>query len=368
MNRTYLTQLDDEQIDELLAYTPSYTPQNAESIRKMFLQKTAIKRKPVMRVLFAAAIIVIIFSFSLTALAVSGIIDFGSLFNSIFANPETTPYIISDDMINITQSGTSRANESIADIIANSSDDLLIEPIAGFIDGLSLYLQLKITSQNDNPIPDMLYIIDGTSIRNIGDVAVSHIDEKTAIISFESHILYDYKSGDDVIINFNALSSLPIVVENRPGSAPAEPPPEPIDSNEESYVTPIDNAVTFYGDWEIRVSGENVLESRFIDCSVLGLSAQVRISATSLEVQLYSDENEPFDVTADSLDNEIPLDLPIESGFVTVMLTDGRIVELMFNGVIFDTMTASFMYSMEFVNPADVVSIDFYGNEIMVFD
>jgi hypothetical protein len=322
----------------------------------MFLQKTAVKRRPFRSVFLAAAIIVMTLTLSITALAVTGIIDLGSIFNSIFANPEANPYILSDDTIEITHSSETSTNETIIGFTANGSDDLMIEPIAGFIDGVSLYLQLKITAQNDNHIPDRLYIIDGTSIRNIGDVAISHIDEKTAIISFLSHILYDFNVGDDVTISFNAISSMPIKVENRPDNAPTEPPPEPVDSNDVSYVAPTENAITFFGDWKITVSADSIMQPRTIDSNFRGLSAEIRINATSVEVKVFADEDVPFDF--DNVDDRLPSSFD-DAETLVITLADGRVIVPMFNGDNMDFSMVAYAFSMEFINPADVVAIEF---------
>jgi hypothetical protein len=357
MNHTYITELDEKQLDELMTYTPSYDQQNAENIRKMFLQKTAVKRRPLKQVLIAAAVIVMTLAFSLTALALTGVINFGAFFNSIFANPEAAPYVSTDEMITITTNGDEPLNESFAGF-TESSNDILIEPIAGFIDGISLYLQLKLTSQNDNPIPDRLYIIDGTSIKNLGDVAISHIDEKTAIISFVTHILYDFNVGDDITIRFNAISSMPIKVENRPDNVPTEPPPQPVDSDDVTYVAPTENAITFLGDWTITVSTDSVIQPITVDSNFRGLSAEIYISATGIEVTIFADEDVPFDL--DNVDSRLPM-YSREDEVLIISLTDGRAVKPLLNAINMDYSMAAYGHSMEFINPADVVAIEFDG-------
>ena len=311
-------------------------------------------RKPKLRIVAIAAIVCVLIFGSAAALAVTGVIDFGYFYNSIFSNPEAELYVSTDDMISI----------------VGSSTDLEIEPIAGFIDGEKLYVQLKLTSLNDVSIPERLYVIDGSYIVNVGDVTISHIDEKTAMITFMSHIRPTDNEGKNIHLKFNAISSEPISVENRSDNIPTDPPPVPTDENEVVYAIEYYDAVTFLGDWEITVSANSVLFSRYIECNVFGLSTQVRISATSFEIKLFSNDDSPFNPESsyeNKNDTGLPFELPEgETGGVSLTLDDGSIIEGIFQGMIFDAKIASYWYSTQFVNPVNVVSINFYGEVIDV--
>jgi len=316
-------------------------------------------RKPKLRIAAIAAVISILIIGSATALAVTGIIDFGALYNSIFANPEASQYVSTEDMIIITENNNNHVNKSITGFIENS-DDLLIEPVAGFIDGECLYLQLKLTSQNENPIPDILYIIDGNMLVNVGDVAISHINEKTAIISFMSHI---YNYGDTVVLQFNAISSMPISVESRPDAPSEEPDPVPVDSNEVSYVTLTENAITFLGNWKIEISADSFIEPRYIGSNFRGLVTEIRIQATSIEVSIYADDDVPFDL--DNIDSRLPINLDeIESLVIT--LSDGRKIKPLLNGDMMDSIMISYGYFMEFIIPSDIIAIEFDGENLLL--
>ena len=311
-------------------------------------------RKPRLRLVAIAAIVCVLIFGSAAALAVTGVIDFGSFYQSIFSNPEAEPYVSTTDMIKL----------------IGSSDDLEIEPIAGFIDGEKLYIQMKITSMNDKSIPEQLYIIDGDYIVNVGDVTISHLDEKTALITFMSHIKSKDREGTTIYLMFNAISSEPISVENRPDNIPTDPPPVPVDNNDVGQDIKYSDAITFFGNWEIAVSANSILFLRYIDAHIFGLSSSVRIGATSFEIQLFSNDDNPFnpDSEYNNIENTgLPLDLTdIEDGEVFITLDDGTVIIGILQGVTFDNYIASFWYSTEFINPVNVISINFYSEIIPV--
>jgi hypothetical protein len=88
MEHSIITELSEDRLNELLAYTPSFTAENLENIKKRCLQNKAIRRKTGRRTLLAAAIAVAIISLSGIALAVSTGFDFGSFYNSLLNNPK----------------------------------------------------------------------------------------------------------------------------------------------------------------------------------------------------------------------------------------------------------------------------------------
>jgi len=88
MEYNLITELSDERLDELLAYTPAFSAENLENIKKRCLPIKADRRKTGRRALLAAAIAAVIISLSGIALAVSSGFDFGSFYNSLFNNPD----------------------------------------------------------------------------------------------------------------------------------------------------------------------------------------------------------------------------------------------------------------------------------------
>jgi len=291
------------------------------------------------RVLLVAAIAVLTITFSVTALATTGIIDFGGFYNSIFSNPEASPYVSSEDMISVNGSG----------------DDLIIEPIAGFIAGdENLYIQLKLTILNNMPTPEAISILNGDYPINLADTTVVKVDENTVIISFKTHSGHWDNQTEMMSVRFNAISSVP----------PWAYYTENFDSTKDTF--------TYFGDWEVLVSTNSRVEPRHVEGSFEEREAKVRIEATLIEIQVFGNEEAPF--IADStgwIDYRHDLD-----GTIKITLHDGRIIE---ESMIASSVGAGSDYSfvedngnrnygmasywcdIEFIYPADVIGIELFG-------
>ena len=286
-----------------------------------------------------AAVITICVILCGTALAANGIIDFGRFYNSIFSNPEAEPYVSTEDMISI----------------IGNSDDLVIEPIAGFIDGdWKLYIQLKLTVQNGVPLPEALYILDGDHLINLGEVAITKVDERMAIISFRALNGRGNDRSEAISVKFDAISSEQYVI-----------------------VGTSEDTITYFGDWEILISADNVIETRFVEGNFEGRSALVRIEATVVEVQVFGGEDSPY-LTDSSGRINYSYD---PEGTIKITLADGRVIEESMvesfadavgngNNDTFDEHgnriygMASYWCRLEFVNPADVISVELFGEPV----
>jgi hypothetical protein len=269
---------------------------------------------------------ILILSLATTALAVSGIIDFGRFYNSIFLNPEASPYVSTDKLISI----------------VGGSDELLIEPLAGFIGGeWNLYIQLKLTALNDVPLPEALYILDGDSPVNIGDTVITKMDERTAIISFRTHSGRSDSQSETISLTFNAVSSVPYRIDNT-----GNPDTAPIVGMPGSF----EDAFTYFGDWEVLVSANSLIDTKFIEGSFEGHNATVRVEATVIEFQIF----------ADYYNNPFPFDI-MEEDKVTILLSDGLSIHPKLQGTMYDSEMAAIWYAIDFINPADVIGIEFCG-------
>ena len=298
-----------------------------------------------------AAVIVLSIVLATAALAVSGVIDFGRFYNSIFSNPEASSYISTDEMISV----------------IGNSNDLSIEPIAGFIGGeWNIYIQLKLTSQSDVPLPETLYILDGDFPINLGETTITKLDERTAIVSFRTHNGRKDSQTETISVKFNAVSSVPYRIDNagNPDSAPIVGIPGSLE-----------NAITYYGDWEVLVSANSLIETRFVEGSFEGRNATVRIEPTEIEIQVFGNEYAPFVVDSSGWIN-YRFD---PEGTIRITLADGRVIEE--SGVQVsagagsnndavdehgnrDYGMASYWCDIEFANPADVISVELYGEPI----
>ena len=304
-----------------------------------------------MRALLIAAVAVLALAFSVTALAATGFIDFGKFYNSIFSNPEASPYISTNDMISIN----------------GNSDDLSIEPIAGFIGGeWNLYIQLKLTALNDVPIPETLYILDGDFPINLGATTITAVDEKTAIISFRTHSGRRDSQTETISVRFDAVSSVPHRIDNT-GNQDTAPIVGMPDSMKDAF--------TYYGDWEVLVSTNSQIGTRFIEGSFEGRSATVRIESTVIEIQVFGSADAPFLVDSSGWIN-YRYD---PDGTMKITLADGRVIEESrvevsagagSNNDAVDEQgnrvygLASYWCNIEFLNPAEVISVELYGESI----
>jgi hypothetical protein len=314
------------------------------------VEKNKVKLKSFLTI---AAVITVLAALCGTALAAAGIIDFGKFYNSIFSNPDASPYVSTNDMISISGGG----------------DDLLIEPIAGFIAGEgNLYIQLKLTALNDIPLPETLYILNGNHVINLGDVVISKVDERTAIISFRTHDGRRDSESEMISLKFDAVSSVPMRIDNN-----GEPDSAPIVSICES--DSLENAITYSGQWEVLVSSNSIIETRYVDGNFEEREARVRIEATVVEIQVFGNEYAPFLV-----DSSGSINYRFDSkGTIRITLVDGRVIE---NSMVEseagagsnndavdehgnrDYGMASYWCSIEFINPADVIGIELFGEQV----
>ena len=414
MENNIITEMDEQRIDELLAYTPNYSEQNADNIKNLFLQKTVKKPSFGRRVLLAAAIAAVTVALSGIALAATGF-DFGTVFTSIFNSKQAAPYVQTGDSI------TMQSNDG----------DVSVEPIAAFFESArsGLYLKLRVNDPSDaGVLSDSLIILNNGIELNTGRVIVDVIDEKTVTASLfitpmltaDSTVRFDtIASGitnydEAQLTSFNIGEHIgvdrSIIVQGAEfveitgltvdggmlkikfcdsdasvygwGSAflgVMMPDGETIWANgistnhetgerfadiEIGSLSPDDLTLVWYGqradhtmtgNWEFTVSGDNLLETRWLDGEFEGNSVQVCLGATLVEFQISANYlNEEFPYT------NFPYDLEA-SDAVTILLTDGTTVHPRFSASMVDSMTASFSYDMGFVNPIDVVSVTFCG-------
>jgi hypothetical protein len=252
--------------------------------------------------------------------------------------------------------------------VIGSSNDLSIEPIAGFIGGeWNLYIQLKISALNDAPIPETLYILDGDFPINLGDTTISKVDERTAIVSFLTHSGRRDSQSETINVKFNAVSSAPYRIDNS-----GNPDSTPVVGLPASF----EDAFTFYGDWEVLVSTNSLIENRFVEGSFEGRNATVRIESTVIEIQVFGNEDAPFLVDASGWINY----RYNPEGTMKITLSDGRVIEEsrveVSAGAGSDNDAVdehgnrvygmvSYWCNIEFVNPADVISVELYGEPIV---
>ena len=420
MDNSIITELNERRVDELLAYTPDYSDQNAENIRKLFMHKTARKHKAGRRLLLAAAIAAVAVALSGIALAATGY-DFSSIFDSIFSNRKAAPYIRTGDGITV----------------VSNAGDVSVEPLAAFYEPArcGLYIKLRIDDLAEaGVLSDSLFFLNSGIDVNTGRVIVDFIDANTItaslfispVMNAESTVRFNtiasgitgyyeaqltgFNIGEHIGIESSVIVQGAEFVEitgitldrgmlmiefhdSDPsvygwGSAflgVMSPDGETIWGDgistntmtgercayiEIGKANPDDLTLvwngqradhTITGNWEFTISGGNLLETRWLDGEFEGNSIRVLLGATLVEFQISADylgDNDEFPLT-----NSFPYD-PMASEAATILLADGTTVYPRFSASMLDSMTASFSYEMGFVNPVDIVSVTFCGTTI----
>jgi len=276
-----------------------------------------IKRTFVM----TAAIVTLTFAIVTTALAVSGTIDFGSIFRSIFSNEQAMPYIQTGEDITV------HANEG----------EVEVELIAAFWDDTrigGLYLELKIHDPTGARLSDTLVLLRWDEwlgydpITNPwGQAEVEFLDNYTLRASFFVYGGLELTEAGDILVRFDMIAS---GIQDSGVSLSTE------------YAEH-----TMLGNWEFVIPNDTALQAGIFKGYFEGHRTQVTLGATNVEIEIFVGN---FDIF-----QENPLIL---------YLADGTTVKPRFNGAEGGCDMATLQYSMDFIHPEDVVRITFRGVEI----
>ena len=271
----------------------------------------------------AAIVAVIMLMFATTALAVSGVIDFGGVFQSIFRNETAAPYIqIGEDI-------TTHANEG----------EIEVELIAAFLDNTrigGLYLELKIHDPTGERLSESLVLLRRDErlgydpISNPwGQVEVEFLDDYTLRAGFFVDNGLALTEAGDILVRFDMIAS---GIQNQDSGVALST----------EYA-----AHTMLGNWEFVIPSDTALQAGTFEGYFEGHLTRVTLGATNVEIEIFVGD---FDIFQDN-----PL---------VLYLADGTSVEPRFNGAEGGCDMATLQYSMDFIHPEDVVRITFRGVEI----
>ena len=373
------------------------------------------------RFAIAAAAVVLIFALATTALAVSGIIDFSTIFDSIFRNKEATPYIQTGDDIAV------QPYEPL------SEDEITVEPIAAFLEPArsGMYLELRITDPTGTRLSDSLLFLTRSGLMeyplSTGDVSVELIDKNTAIASLfitpvdaDGATIQIVKIASDISYYYEAQPTEFKIGEHLSIDAPVIVPGA--EFIEVTGITLSDGMLTIafrgsdatvygWGDaflgvekpdgeiiWGNGVSASDNTEIRTSYIAIGDLSPddltlvwngsrakyaingnwEFTVSGQNvLETRMIDGEFEgnnvrvmlgatsiEFLIEADYFSNPFPYDIHAADA-VAIVLNDGTILHPRLASNMNDSMTASFAYTMGFTNPDNVESVMFYGTTIV---
>jgi len=365
----------------------------------------------------AAVAVILTLALATTALAVSGTIDFDSIFQSIFRGENAAPYV---------QTGE--------DITVHASEgEIEVALLAAFLDDTrigGLYLELEITDPTGERLSDSFALIlhyerlGYISLNSFGEADVNFIDEYTVHAGFflphadvgvagEITVRFDFIASNiqnvemqPTELNIGAHMGIdtPIVV---PGAEFVEITEITLDDAGKLTITSRDSDVSVYGwgaamlgvmrpDGEIIwpsggtvhygiPGGRSYFDIGAIDPYDLTLVWTGRVAGhvmsgnweftipggdTVLDPGGFSGyfEGYPVRVTLGATNVEVEIfigDFDIfQENPLVLYLADGTTVEPRFNGAEGGHDMATLQYSMEFIHPEDVVRITFRGVEI----
>jgi hypothetical protein len=298
---------------------------------RRYVPKTARRTR---RRSFAAALVCVLAALSVAtaALAATGVIDFGEVYNSIFRNDKAAPYVVTSDNI-----------EEIA-----NSGELDIKLISAFTSDKNAYVQLEITGEN---IPEELFFFvhdeeylafsELTALPLTDEAPViTRIDKNTvrAELRLTQHYFTYYAFVKDPekeqlvgVVMFDTVSS--------------------------SSVPDDANAMVFTGQWRYEFDVIDDLHGEMRDVymtDIGGHEGAVDYSATEVCIYVFDlSENGGFDFPYDS------------ENAVILRLKDGSTVTARFASIEYwddpSRVGGALTYSIEFTNPAEVESISFCG-------
>jgi hypothetical protein len=383
---------------------------HSDQLERVEPQPRRAARRSVRRFGTVAAAAVLTAILAGAALAVTGKLDFAGIADSLFGDPEASPYI--------------HTGEEIA--MPANDGDITVEPLAAFVDRkLGVYAQLKLTDPTGEYLSDsLIFLRDGFDVNTgavnvtmdgtgstVASMFISGIDadadefvlEFDAIASGITHYWDEQTTGFDIGANIGITEPVVVpgaeffeitgielngntltvshrqsdilvngwgggvlrvrkpdgdIIESNNGASDAQ---TRINSDDFELDGADPNGLTLVwvgsradkvavGDWKIVIPFDDEIQPRTIDGTFEGNPAKVVIGATGVEIR----------IDADYFSNIFPYDIMSE-GALTIQLVGGGTVKTSFSGSMYDTTLATFSYMTEFFNPADVVSVTFYG-------
>ena len=196
MERSIITELDDKRIDELLMYTPGFSAENSNNIKKLFIQKTQRKRSPGKRIMLIAAIVAVLVTISGLALAVFTNYDLGRFFNSLFNNPAADEYRI-------------ESGQTI------NTGGLEITLLSAFSDNYNVYMMLEIKDTQAGRLSESM-VAYAENVDNLFTNAVVYNEETDTVTMILNLIHYaDVNIGDSIEIHIDSILSNIQFAENQ---------------------------------------------------------------------------------------------------------------------------------------------------------
>jgi len=166
----------------------------------------------------AAVAAITTLAFTTTALAATGIIDFNSMFQSIFGNEQATPYVVADDdIVGHAGEGDTIIQEIEGEITEHEiENELEVEVLSLFADH-GIYLEMQFSGAIGGMLSDNITLINwdeeiGRYHPIGGGIVAERIDESTTLANIILHSWVE----DMYRIRFNMIASGVEFVEMEP--------------------------------------------------------------------------------------------------------------------------------------------------------
>ena len=183
--KSIVTELSEEQLDELLSYTPAFSDKNLANIKALSLEKINQKeRKFSMKKAFAtvAAAAFILATSTVAFAAVTGF-DFGQLFNSFFSNPAVS------EIISVDETTEQRGVE--------------ITLVSAYTDGNQLYAMLELKDLQGSRLSENMRLVFCNTYYHADVVTPVFYDEVTGIATVGVRVDFQVPVEVGGIANFN---------------------------------------------------------------------------------------------------------------------------------------------------------------------
>jgi hypothetical protein len=343
MEHNLITELSDDRLDELLAYTPNFTAENLDNIKKRCLQQKANKRKTGRRILLAAAIATAMITLSGIALAVSTGFDFGSFYNSLFNNPDV------GERFEIGQTAVSNGIE--------------ITLLSAVVDRYQAYLTIEIRDLEGDRLSDSMNVLNDSLPRGhliiTGPVIYDKYENKATLALTVLYVRNIAELGT-ASLHINGIQNIEVWTE---------------------HVYEV-----IRGEWRIDFTVEQAMQNRILiaypDASPVIAKLEVTCSPVRTSIRFTAhgaviSENGYWTRLVDGYDEMTDSDkIDVQSVFGSeigdyyrsfdkpfLTLDDGSIITLEYPNEVFDWLGGSVWFPTEYYDIDSLMSITFCGVE-----
>lgn len=156
-----------------------------------------------------AAVMLITLTSAITVLAVSGTVDFGSMFRSVFENEQAEPYVITEENI-ITSVNENDVEVRIISAFHDAFWGLLVnmeiyDPTGKLLTQLSEEDNIIFFSQRERAQTGLTNMYVKAGVNREGSTGIEFIDNYTLRVGFD-HVSYELTDAGDIIVRLDIMA------------------------------------------------------------------------------------------------------------------------------------------------------------------